>query len=47
MDIDIFVALYALVAKNPQLGDFIGDRLGSGEKCENKLQLSGWSTGLQ
>jgi len=34
-DIDIVVALYALVAWNPQQGDFTGDRLESGEKCEN------------
>jgi len=33
-DIDIVVDLYALVARNPQLGDFIGVRLESGEKFE-------------
>jgi len=31
-DVDIVVALYALVARNPLRADFIGDRLESGEK---------------
>jgi len=34
-DTDIIVALYALVARNPQQGDFTGVGLESGEKCEN------------
>jgi len=33
-DINIVVAVYALVARNPQQGDFIGDHLKSGDKFQ-------------